>query len=75
MTQESIMVFRASKNANIIKAICELSGLSLQNAIDIFYGSETAGLIEDGVADLQCRSDRYLATIILEEYKEKHKYD
>lgn len=71
MTKESVMALRASKCANIIKAICELSELSLQEATDIFYKSETAGLIEDGVADLQCRSDKYLATIVLEEYKEK----
>jgi hypothetical protein len=30
--------------------------------------SETAGLIEDGVADLQCRSDKYLASLVWEEY-------
>lgn len=71
MIQESDMALRASKNANIIKAMCELSKLSLHEATDIFYKSETAGLIEDGVADLQCRSDKYLATIILEEYYEQ----
>lgn len=68
MTQESILALRASKSANIIKSMSELSQLSLHEATDIFYRSETAGLIEDGVADLQCRSDKYLATIILEEY-------
>lgn len=71
MTQESIMALRASKCANIIKAMCELSHLSLKEATDIFYQSETAGLIEEGVADLQCRSDKYLATVILEEYHEQ----
>lgn len=70
MTQESTIALRASKNANIIKAMCELSHLSLHDTTDIFYKSETAGLIEEGVADLQCRSDKYLATIILEEYHE-----
>lgn len=68
------MALRASKCANIIKAICELSQLTLDDATDIFYKSETAGLIEDGVADLQCRSDKYLATIILEEYYEKNSH-
>lgn len=75
MTQESIMVLRASKCANIIKAICELSNLSINEATDIFYRSETAGLIEEGVADLQCRSDKYLATVVLEEYHEKIQQD
>jgi len=70
MTQESIMALRAAKCANIIKAICELSDLTLSEATDIFYKSETAGLIEEGVADLQCRSDKYLATLVLEENQE-----
>ena len=45
--------------------------ISLQNATDIYYESETADLIDDGVADLHCRSDKYLATEIWAEYKEK----
>lgn len=64
------MALRAAKCANIIKAICELSDLTLSESTDIFYKSETAGLIEEGVADLQCRSDKYLATLVLEENHE-----
>lgn len=71
MTQESMMALRAAKCANIIKAICELSDLSVREATDLFYRSETAELIEDGVADLQCRSDKYLASVILEEYQQQ----
>ena len=71
MTQESMMALRAAKCANIIKAICEQSDLSVREATDLFYRSETAGLIEDGVADLQCRSDKYLASVILEEYQQQ----
>ena len=56
---------QANKSANVIKAICELYGVSLQEAVDAYYQSDTSELIEDGVADLQCRSDKYLATIIL----------
>lgn len=74
MTQDSIIALRASKCTNIIKAMCELSNLSINEATDIFYRSETAGLIEEGVADLQCRSDKYLATIILEEYHERNSH-
>ena len=33
----------------------------LNEATDIYYNSETANLIEEGVADLHCRSDKYLA--------------
>lgn len=48
----------------------ELYGLSLQEATDVFYQSETAGLIEDGIADLQCRSNKYLATLVWDEFQE-----
>ncbi len=70
MTEESKLVLRGDKNANIIFALCELFPLSLEKATDLFYESDTSGLIEDGVADLQCRSDKYLATLVWEESRE-----
>lgn len=70
MTEESRIVLRAKKCANIITSISELYGVSLQEATDIFYTSETAALIEDGVADLHCRSEKYLATLVWDEMKE-----
>lgn len=71
MTDESKTVMRSTKCANIIIALGELYGLSYQEATDIFYSSETAELIEEGVADLQCRSDKYLASLVWEEFQEK----
>lgn len=73
MTEESKLAFQARKSSNIIKSLCNLYGLSLQEATDIYYQSDTLELIENGIADLQCRSDKYLATIIWEEYKERVK--
>ena len=35
--------------------------------------SETANLIEEGVSDLHCRSDKYLAGEVWREYQENHK--
>lgn len=70
MTDESKLAFQAGKSANIIKSMCELYGLSLQEAADIYYQSDTSELIEEGVADLQCRSDKYLASVIWEEHQE-----
>lgn len=67
------MVMRAAKIANIIVCLCELYGMSLQEATDMFYKSTTSDLIEEGVADLQCRSDKYLATLVWEEYEETMK--
>ena len=38
-----------------------MHSIPLEKATDIFYNSETSRLIEEGVADLHYRSDRYLA--------------
>ena len=69
MTEESKLAFQANKSANIIKSLCDLYGLSLQDATDIYYQSDTSELIENGIADLQCRSDKYLATLIWDEHQ------
>ena len=45
---------------------------SSNKATDIYYGSETSNLIEDGVSDLHCRSDKYLAEEVWNEYCEKN---
>lgn len=71
MTEETKLAFQANKSANIIKSICEIYELSLKDAADIYYQSDTSQLIEEGVADLQCRSDKYLATLIWDEYHNK----
>ncbi len=34
--------------------------------------SEMSVLIDEGVADLHCRSDKYLATLVWEEYSKTH---
>ena len=73
MTEESRLAFQTGKSANIIRSICDLYDLSIQEATDIFYQSDTSELIEEGIADLQCRSDKYLASIIWEEYQESNK--
>ena len=64
------LVLRANKNAAIIMAMTELFGISIQEATNIYYLSETAQLIEDKVADLHCRSEKYLATLVWEEHLE-----
>lgn len=73
MTEESKMAFRANKSAGIIKSLCDIYGVTINEATDIYYQSDTSVLIEEGVADLQCRSDKYLATIIWEEHKDQNK--
>ena len=70
LNEETKIVLRGEKNAAIINALVKLYELSPERATDIFYRSETAEMIEEGVADLHCRSNKYLATLVMEEYKE-----
>ena len=58
-----------AKFARIISEIREMYNVSLDDAMDMFYNSETIQLMEEGVADLHCRSEKYLAE---EVWREKH---
>ena len=68
MSEDSKQVIRSAKCARIILCISEMYGVSLEKATDIFYNSETSNMIEEGVADLHCRSDKYLAEEVWNEY-------
>ena len=59
------------KYARIIGRFAENTGLSLSTALDLFYRSETYRLISEGVSDLHCMSDDYLAEELAEEYRAK----
>lgn len=61
--------------AEIIIAICEKHNVSIEKATDILYRSATAQLIDEGVADLHCRSPRYLAQCVWDEYQETNHED
>lgn len=67
---ETDIALRANKNAGIIEALCELYHIPIKDATDIYYKSDTSRLIEKGVAELHGRSEKYLATLVWEEYLE-----
>jgi len=71
MTEVSKQIIHSGQCARIILSISEMADVSIKDATDMFYESETANLIEEGVADLHCRSDKYLATLVIEEYQDK----
>ena len=58
-----------AKFARIISEISKMYNVSLDDAMHMFYNSETIQLMEEGVADLHCRSEKYLAE---EVWREKH---
>ena len=49
------------KYARIVKLFAEQTGLTYEQALDFFYKSKTFELISEGVADMHCLSDDYLA--------------
>lgn len=70
MSEDSKQMMRGEQCARIILYISEMYGILIDEATDIYYNSETADMIEEGVADLHCRSDKYLAEEIWNEYQE-----
>lgn len=60
------------KYARVVMKFAELAGITVKEAMDFFYHSTERELIRDGVSDLHCMSDTYLARDLLEEYQEKN---
>lgn len=69
MTANPILLQK--KYARIVEAFAEKAGLTLDAALDFFYRSQTYRLISEGVSDLHCMSDAYLADELQAEYGEK----
>ena len=56
------------KYARIVKLFAEKAHLSYEDALGMFYDSETYKLISEGIADMHCMSDAYLADELMLEY-------
>ena len=61
------------KYARIVKLFAEQAGLSYEEALGKFYDSTTYDLISNGVADMHCFSDEYLADELLIEFGYKQR--
>lgn len=60
------------KYARVIECFAGKVGISLSHALDFFYRSEVYRLIHEGVSDMHCMSDEYLADELKTEYQEKN---
>ena len=60
------------KYARVVALFAERSGMPLEDALAFFYDSDTYMLMSEGVADMHCRSDEYLADELMMEYNEKN---
>ncbi len=56
------------KYARIVKLFAEQAGLSYEEALGKFYDSKTYELVSNGIADMHCFSDEYLADELLTEF-------
>lgn len=66
MTANPILLQK--KYTRIIECFARKQGLSLDVALGFFYHSQVYQLIRDGVSDMHCMSDEYLAEELKEEY-------
>ena len=59
------------KYSRVVACFAKRQRISLDEALDFFYHSEVYQLMRDGVSDLHCMSDAYLAEDLQQEYQEK----
>lgn len=59
------------KYARVVACFAETAGLTLDAALDFFYHSEVYKLVREGISDMHCRSDLYLAEELKLEYDQR----
>lgn len=59
------------KIARVIELFAKQVNISAEEALDFFYSSETYKEIIEGISDMHCRSDEYLAEELRLEYMER----
>lgn len=59
------------KYSRVVECFAKQQGISLDAALGFFYHSEVYRLVRDGVSDMHCMSDLYLADELELEYKAK----
>ena len=61
------------KYVRVIQCFAEKMQITLDTSLDFFYRSEVYRLISEGISDMHCMSDEYLADELAEEYRKKLK--
>ena len=62
---EANRILLQKKYARIIMLLAEKKGISVEEALKIFYESDVYQMLSTGEADLHCRSDYYILDEIL----------
>lgn len=58
------------KYSRIVSLFAKQAGISLNEALTFFYHSNLYQLMKNGVSDMHCMSDLYLAEDLQEEYQQ-----
>lgn len=59
------------KYTRVIELFAKIADITVFDAMNFFYHSLTYKEMSEGISDMHCRSDRYLAEELLGEYKEQ----
>ena len=59
------------KYARVVSLFSRQTGISLGEALTFFYHSDLYRLVQNGVSDMHCMSDDYLAEDLRKEYCDK----
>ena len=59
------------KYGRIVERFAELANMPLEDALMFFYESKTYELVSQGISDMHCLSDYYLADELMIEYRSK----
>ena len=60
------------KYSRVVALFAGQQGLSMEDALDFFYHSVTYRELREGIADLHCRSDQYVADELSAEFRDTH---
>lgn len=59
------------KYARVVSLFSIQTGISLGEALTFFYHSDLYQLVKNGISDMHCMSDEYLAEDLKDEYQKK----
>ena len=54
--------------SSVIKTFAETAGITLREALGLFYKSEVYAEMREGLSDMHCRSEKYLAEDLMQEF-------
>ena len=70
---EANRILLQKKYVRIVEKFAQKSNLTLDEALDFFYQSFLYTLMHEGVSDMHCMSDDYLADELIDEYRKRRR--